>query len=320
MADAGSGRRPGAGLGNRSYRHEALLWHDPDDFLTWTVPFLCDGISAGEAVMVAVTEQRASWLRDALGDAAASVLFVDMAKLGRNPGRILPAWRKFLDEHASQGAAARGIGEPIWSGRRSEEILECQLNEALLNIAVEPDTPFWLLCPYDTAELDDAVIEQVHRSHPVVVADQQYRGSHLYGGRDLVETVWSSELPEIEGDSWQLSFGRQDLHEVSAFVAARAYAVQLDPNRAAELAVVLQQLAAGSLHRGAPGGTVRVWARDDALVCEVHDGGSAADPLIGREPSPRDQRHAFWTANELCDLVQVRSNASGTTVRVHEWL
>ncbi|HYP45292.1 MAG TPA: sensor histidine kinase [Propionibacteriaceae bacterium] len=320
MADGGSGRRLETAGGNGSYRHEALLWREPEDFLSWTVPFVCEGITAGDAVMVAVTELRACWLREALGDAAAEVRFVDMAKLGSNPGRILSGWRGFLDEHTGRGAAVRGVGEPVWAGRRPEEILECQLTEALLNIAVQPDTPFWLLCPYELTRLEDSMVEQVYRSHPAVVADQQYRGSHRYGGRDLVETAWSSDLPAVEGICSEMVFSRHDLQSVSSFVAARAYAVLLGPDRAAELAVVIQQLAAGCLHRGASGGTVRVWVRPDALVCEVHDGGSAVDPLVGREPPARDRRHAFWTANELCDLVQVRSNSAGTTVRVHEWL
>jgi hypothetical protein len=41
------------------------------------------------------------------------VKFVDMAKLGRNPARIIPAWQKFVDQHSGYGRPVRGIGEPF---------------------------------------------------------------------------------------------------------------------------------------------------------------------------------------------------------------
>jgi hypothetical protein len=38
----------------QSYRHEAFLWHDASDFTAGIVPFITDGLEAGEPVMVAV--------------------------------------------------------------------------------------------------------------------------------------------------------------------------------------------------------------------------------------------------------------------------
>ncbi len=79
-----------------------------------------------------------------------------MTQLGSNPARIIPAWRDFLDEHP--GTPVRGVGEPIWGGRRPAEIVECQLHEALLNVAISPATPLWLRCPYDATQLAESVL------------------------------------------------------------------------------------------------------------------------------------------------------------------
>ena len=49
------------------FRHEAYLFHDLDDFLAETVPFIADGVRAGQPVMVAVTPHRLEGLRAALG-------------------------------------------------------------------------------------------------------------------------------------------------------------------------------------------------------------------------------------------------------------
>ena len=99
--------------------------------------------------MVAIRGSRLPALRSALGPAAAEVLFVDMTELGHNPARIIPGWRRFLDERCVDDQPVRGVGEPIWAGRRPAEVAEAQLHEALLNVAVDPDTPMWLRCPYD---------------------------------------------------------------------------------------------------------------------------------------------------------------------------
>jgi hypothetical protein len=55
------------------------------------VPFIRDGLEAGEPVMVAVSALHTKWLRDAL-DGQAEVEFVDIEELGRNPAQIIPAW------------------------------------------------------------------------------------------------------------------------------------------------------------------------------------------------------------------------------------
>ena len=79
-------------------------------------------------------------LRDALGTDARFVDFADMRELGRNPGRIIPAWRDFIAAHPRRRSGIRGIGEPIWAGRERDDVVECQLHEALLNLA-SPTSP-----------------------------------------------------------------------------------------------------------------------------------------------------------------------------------
>jgi hypothetical protein len=54
----------------------------------------------------------------------------------------------------------------------------------------------------------------------------------------------------------------------------------------------------------------------------VQDGGRYDLPLADRV-RPGSEAHAsrgLWLANHLCDLVQIRSNPKGTTVRLHMWL
>jgi hypothetical protein len=105
----------------QSYRHEAFLWHDASDFTAGIVPFITDGLEAGEPVMVAVSALHTKWLREAL-DGQADVEFADIEDLGRNPAQIIPAWQQFLNT-GQGGFIVRAIGEPIWPGRRPRSAL-----------------------------------------------------------------------------------------------------------------------------------------------------------------------------------------------------
>src|SRR3954471_12810232 len=62
----------------QSYRHEAYLWHSRAEFVEGLVPFVREGIDAGEAVVVGLTAEHAGWLREELGDTAAQITFIDI--------------------------------------------------------------------------------------------------------------------------------------------------------------------------------------------------------------------------------------------------
>src|SRR5215218_5435601 len=150
------------------FRHEAMLYDGPETFVAGAAPFIRDAVASGEPVMVAVGADKIELLRARLGADAEPVVFADMAELGANPARIIPAWQAFVDEHAGDGRPMRGIGEPIWPGRSPDELVECQCHEALLNLAFADAPAFHLLCPYDAGRLDSEVIAEAERSHPYV--------------------------------------------------------------------------------------------------------------------------------------------------------
>jgi anti-sigma regulatory factor (Ser/Thr protein kinase) len=54
-------------------------------------------------------------------------------------------------------------------------------------------------------------------------------------------------------------------------------------------------------------------------VVEVEDEGLIEEPLVGRIRPDHTQLsgRGLWLANQLCDLVQIRSGMHGTTVRLH---
>ena len=153
-------------VNDSGFRHEALFYSGVDEFLAGTLPFVLEGVEMGEPVLVVVPEPRLAALRAALGAVSAQVTFADMRLVGVNPARIIPVWHDFVDCLGSGGRAVRGIGEPIWAGRTDEELVECQIHEALLNVAFAGPEVVTILCPYDAAALEDSVCDEAHHSHP----------------------------------------------------------------------------------------------------------------------------------------------------------
>lgn len=303
------------------FRHEAYLFNDADEFLADTVPFILDGVRARQPVMVVVTPQRLTPLRKALGREAQRVCLLDMQQLGGNPARIIPAWRAFVDEQPV-GTPVRGVGEPIWRGRRTAELVECQLHEALLNVAISPETPLWLRCPYDASALEPGVLEEAHHSHPMMVDGEHYRGSTVYGGCAHVDDLMSRELPPPAGQVEIRSFCEEDLRLVRNAVGRWAQEALLSADRRDELVLVMHEIATNSIFHGGGSGTLRLWRDPDALVAEICDSGHLENALAGRQLGDETEEggRGLWLAQQLADLVQIRRSPAGMTVRVHTWL
>ncbi len=297
-----------------SYRHECLFYDGVDEFVEALLPFVLDGLALHQPVMVAVVEPRASALRAALGPDADHVVFADMASLGANPARIIPAWQIFADR---AGGPSRGVGEPIWAGRRPAEVLESQLHEALLNLAPGPSTPLWLVCPYDVGALDPLAIQEARRSHPTHTVGDGSVDNIAYGGVSRARDMFATRLPEPTGRVITLSVGGDG--DVAVQLLRHAAAAGLTARRSATLAAAVDALTSTASVRDV---TVRVWREQSALMCQVDDPVVLDDPLVGRSTTmPTDgPERGIRLANELCDLVQVRSGAAGTAVRLHSWL
>jgi anti-sigma regulatory factor (Ser/Thr protein kinase) len=299
--------------------HEALLYSGRDEFLQATGNFIRDGIAAGEPVLVVVSAEKIALLRGDLDRDAEFVQCADMSEVGSNPARIIQAWRDFVAERGDPGRPARGIGEPIGSDRSPAELAECQRHESLLNVAFAATNAFRLMCPYDTETLDPAVVEEVLCSHPVVTADGARRESASYMGLEAAAGQCQERLPEPVPRPKELYFEAASLVALRQYVALRAGDAGLDSRRTEDVLLAVNEVATNSLRHAGGAGVLRVWEDPHGLVCEVRDGGSFDMPLAGRlRPIPGQLGgYGLWLANQLCDLLQIRSLPAGTVVRLH---
>jgi anti-sigma regulatory factor (Ser/Thr protein kinase) len=298
-----------------AFHHEAFLYGSRDEFVVGMRDFLRDGIAAGAPALVVVDSDKCEQLSTALGADAGAVQFADMDEVGGNPARIIPAWMEFVSRH-ERHPRLLGIGEPISPRRDPDSLAECHLHEALLNFAFADAAGFELLCPYDTEALRPEVVAHARRTHPVVAAC----GSGAYCPHDEIGGAFADPLPAPPAAAEDVVFNDRSLAALRAFVSRRARAAGLEPGRASDLLLAVNEIATNSIrHGGGGGGRLSMWSRADRLVCEVADEGSIADPLVGRRRPELDQvgGYGVWIANQVCDLVQIRSASRRTTVRLH---
>jgi anti-sigma regulatory factor (Ser/Thr protein kinase) len=300
------------------FRHEALLYSGWAELVAGTVPFIREGVRAGEPVLVVESVDKIQMLRVALGDDADAVLFADMAEVGLNPARIIPAWHDFVSRHGAAGRRLRGIGEPIWKGRSADELIECQRHESLLNVAFGHGQPWWLMCPYDTEKLDEAVIDEARRSHEFVTERSHVAASEIFRGIEGSGAPFDVPLAEPGTALESMAFGPSDLATMRAMVLRHARSAGIEA-RAAELVTALNEVATNSIRHGGGSGTLRVWQEDSTVICEIRDKGRFDKPLADRErpPASTSAARGLWLANQLCDLVQIRTLPEGTAVRLH---
>jgi anti-sigma regulatory factor (Ser/Thr protein kinase) len=295
-------------------RHLAFFYRSDAEYVDVLARFVRGALARDDAVLVAVPGPGAGPLREALGPAAGSVTFADMAELGRNPGRIIPAVRAFAGRHPGRGVSY--LGEPAWPARSAAELAEAARHEALVNLAFA-GVPVTVFCPYAPG-LPAGALASALQTHPELIRDGRRLASPGYLGPGRLPPGCAAPLPAPPPGIGSLEY-RTDLRPVRAVVARYTELAGLPEDRAADLVLAVSELAANTLRHTRGSGTLRAWLTPAELICEVSDLGWITDPLAGRVRPAEDGSggHGLCLVNQVCDLVELRSGRQGTTVRLH---
>ncbi|TWH20138.1 anti-sigma factor RsbA family regulatory protein [Prauserella rugosa] len=310
----GSGVRESLGLS-----HQALVYRNDVGYLNTIVPFVRDGIAAGEPVAVALPGVRLAAVRRALGTAdATAVDLVDMAEVARNPTGIIGGLlRPFADGYTGH---VRLVGEPIWSDRTSTEYLAALEHEALINDAFDGRRAT-ILCPYDATTLAPSIIADAAATHPELIDEHGPHASGTYVPAGVVAGCNRPLTPPPDVPAF--GFDLHTLAEARRYATAHAECYGIARHRLEDVAVVVGELTANSVQHGGGSGTLRVWREQDpedgdSVVCQVDDAGRHTDPLAGRVPPPPDRLggRGLFLVNRLSDLVRTHRGSDHTATRV----
>lgn len=299
--------------GGAELSHRVLFYRDEQEYLTQISAFARDGLARAEPVFIALPGGQGRLVSEALNSLSTQVSYTDIAEAGRNPARIIPQLREFVEAHP--GRRVRFVSEPAWPGRSTAELRETARHEALTNLAFD-GTELAIMCLYDR-RLAGSVIGTARRTHPAILRDGQPQASAHYAGPSDMPPDCDRALPPPPAHAAVLAY-RADLRTMRDVVGDHAHRCGLSADRTASLVLAVSELAANTLRHTSSGGTLHIWRTSHEILCQVSDQGWIADPLAGRTRRPATEPgHGLWVVNQVCDLVELRTGQSGTTFRLH---
>ena len=295
--------------------HAALLHASTEEFVAGALGFVNAGLNEDEPVLVSAPEPGISFLRERMNGQAHRVDWADTAREGANPARIMPVLRAFADAHA--GRPVRFLQELAWAARTRAEQREAIRHEALINVAFAA-ARVRVLCSYDSAQLDPAIIRSAMSTHPVFVAGGTTAPSPAYDAGRVFPDEWNQPLPSPPDGAAVLAY-QADLASVRAYTASEATSIGLPPDRVLDLVLAVGEIASNTFLHTDAGGTLAIWTEGNELFCQVRDSGHIPDPLAGRrQPAPgAGNGHGLWLVHQVCDLVELRSAPGETVIRLH---
>jgi anti-sigma regulatory factor (Ser/Thr protein kinase) len=295
-------------------RHAVFLYRGVADYRAAIAGFVRTGLARKEPVLLAVPQPAAA-IPDWQTGRSALLTVADMAQIGRNPARLIQALRSFADRH--RGRRPRIISESVWAGRSAAEICEAARTDALIDAALS-GLEATLMCPYNAAGLPAAALADASRAHQWRLEADDIVRSHEYSGLGTVPAACSLPLAAPPAGAELVRY-RTDLRPVRAMVTAVCERAGLPAMRATDLTLAVSELAANTLRHTKSDGVAQAWQADGEVLCQITDSGFIRDPLAGfLRPQP-DQPggQGLWLVNQVCDLVEVRSDAGGTVIRLH---
>jgi anti-sigma regulatory factor (Ser/Thr protein kinase) len=110
-----------------------------------------------------------------------------------------------------------------------------------------------------------------------------------------------------------------NLSEVRALAEKHARTAGLQEARVLDFVIAVSEVAANTVVHARSQGSMEIWHDAEEIVCEIRDRGVITDPTVGRGPPPADADggHGLWLVNQVCDRVELHSDSTGTTVRLH---
>ncbi|GAA1832460.1 sensor histidine kinase [Pseudonocardia ailaonensis] len=303
----------------RTRLRHAVEFHDGTaDQLERAVAFARESVGRGERLALAVPPAIERAVFDAVGHAGVVSLAAPHGPSGGS-GQTTAALRARELRSLVQsdaGATVLSAHDPQHDGVDGSYWTEL---DAALNVALA-DLPVDFVCLYPGFPLHLEVLEGARVNHPYLLVDGRLRGNPEHRCPLEVLTGRERAAPLVLGPpDHALRYNSWQLHEVRRLVARLVPGLGFDPVRTEDLVLAVNEIATNAVEHGAPQAEIQLWETSRGLVCEIHDTGTLGEPLPGlTAPHPAEPRgRGVWIARQLCDLLHVWRDASGTHVRLH---
>ena len=155
-------------------------------------------------------------------------------------------------------------------------------------------------------------------THPGVI---EHGGASLNTRHVPPERMVLESLPSLSSpsDAFRLRVELAQVVSAGDFVEARARLAGLHEYRVQEVVAAVGEVVSNAFRHAKTSVDIAVWTEGGRLVCQIEDEGRISDPLAGQRRPSLDSMggHGLWIVHQVCDQVDMQSDESGTTIRLH---
>ena len=296
-------------------RHNALVYESQDEYLARAVPFLSEGLEAGDGTIVANTKPGLAMMREVLGPDAARVTFVDVSSAYTRPAQTLASYHTVFAEQLQKTPTLRAVADVQFGPDLAEWDLWTGY-EAVFNRCFE-HLPAWVVCSYNANGTPDPIIEGVWQTHPEVVEGRTWSTSDDYEEPGaLMRRLTPTPEPLSELRSIPFGHGADDFREQ----LARELAAERVPGaRVLDMLLAATEIVTNADEHGGGVTDVRVGTARGRFVCEIVDRGEGFDDPAAGYLAPRPGiGTGLWVARQLTWQIDFFRSPAGFTSRI--WL
>jgi anti-sigma regulatory factor (Ser/Thr protein kinase) len=320
-----SARRPPAdavGQAERAHRHVGAVVSSHAACLDALVPFVDDGVRAGDLTVLSCPEETADEILAALGERAGPVeRDARISLVGVRPPDALIVIRKLVERAATTGSGRVRIAAEVRYGDDPMDWREGERFEAAANMVLA-GSPLTGLCVYDRSVLPAGLVESAGRTHPLLLGDGGAAANPGYTEpRTFARRL---PIPREPAESGPPVFAVDDVPTLPTLRHALGAVLDrlvADEEQRGDLHLAVSEVAANAFRHGLRPVSARVWADGSRIVCTVTDRGRVFDdPLAGYVPAHGLDLGrggmGLWLARKLWDTVDLVAGEHGLTVRL----
>jgi anti-sigma regulatory factor (Ser/Thr protein kinase) len=303
-----------------SYTHEALFFDSRRALLEAAVPWLREGLQAGEHVALVCTEDNNTALAAALGPDP-RVMVLPRTRIYRKAVDAVAFFHDLVTARVAAGQPrVRLVGEVGFDTRPQGHDEWCRY-EAVCNHALAP-LPLWSVCAYDTQVLPRPLLDTAWVTHPWLRAggERARNGDFVQPARLLRNLAGPLEPPSAEVATFTLT-ELGELPGLRRWLQGRLDAAQVETEAAENAVLAVDEVAANGVRHGRPPVEVALCLTPARVVCDITDRGAGlTDPLAGYTPPDPLQLLeggvGLWMTRRLCEDVTTGRTPTGFTVRL----